>query len=347
MAEARCAINARFTTQITTGVQRVAAEIVPRLTVPVRLISPRQRLPGPLAHAWEQGVLPLRTHGQLLWSPCNTGPVAVRNQIVTIHDAAAFDHPEWFSRGFVGLYHAILPRLARRVRKLVTVSSFSRTRLAECLGIAPGGIEVVYNGIDRHFAPRPRPETETILQALGVPGTRYFLSVATREPRKNLILLLRAWAQIRDKLPSDFRLLLVGKTGPGSIFAGSGEAVVSDDRVIATGYVADGVLPALLSGAEAMIYPSLYEGFGLPVLEAMACRTAVVTTTLTSLPEVAGDAAIYIDPSDPTDLAGRLLALAEDGDYRDEYVARGLVRAGRFSWDAAARRMDDIIRSCL
>ena len=176
---------------------------------------------------------------------------------------------------------------------------------------------------------------------------RYFLSVATREPRKNLILLLRAWAQIRDKLPADFRLLLVGKTGPGSIFAGSGEAIASDDRVIATGYVADSVLPVLLSGAEAMIYPSLYEGFGLPVLEAMACRTAVVTTALTSLPEVAGDAAIYVDPSDPAALAGRLLALAEDGDYRSEYAARGLARAGNFSWDAAARRMDDIIRPCL
>jgi glycosyltransferase involved in cell wall biosynthesis len=347
MSEACCVVNARFAGQATTGVQRVAAEIESRLSVPTRRVAPKHPLPGPLAHAWEQGVLPLLTHGQLLWSPCNTGPVAVRNQIVTIHDAAAFDHPEWFARGFAALYHAILPRLARRVRKVVTVSSYSRTRLAENFGIAPARIEVVYNGVDRIFTPRPRAESEAVLARYGIAGARYFLAVATREPRKNLVLLLQAWARIRERLPSDFRLLLVGKAGASNVFAGSDETAMTDARVITTGYVPDGTLPALLSGATALVYPSLYEGFGLPVLEAMACRTAVVTTRLTSLPEVAGDDAIYVDPTDPSDLARQLLILASDNDLRADYADRGHKRAARFSWEAGACRMDEIIRSCL
>lgn len=347
MSTSACVINARFATQATTGVQRVAAEIESRLTVPKRRVAPKRRLPGHAAHAWEQAALPILARGQLLWSPCNTGPVAVRNQIVTIHDAAAFDHPEWFSRGFAGLYHALLPRLARRVRRIVTVSCYSRDRLAANFGISPNRIDVVYNGVDPIFSPRPRSQTDAVLKTYGIEGSRYFIAVATREPRKNLVLLLQAWASIRDRLPLDFRLLLVGKSGAANVFAGAQPTVPVDERVITTGYVPDGDLPALLSGATALIYPSLYEGFGLPLLEAMACGTAVVTTRLTSLPEVAGDDAIYVDAIDPSDLARQLLALAGDDDLRNDYAARGPTRAARFSWEAGASRMDDIIRSCL
>jgi glycosyltransferase involved in cell wall biosynthesis len=337
-------INGRFRRGPQTGVQRVASELIARLGVKAVEYVPVRHATGMRGHLWEQTMLPLLSHDKPLWSPCNTGPLAVREQVVTFHDAVVFDHPEWFSRAFVQTYRLLWPRLARRVRRVVTVSEYSRRRLAEALDIPPGNIDVVPNGVSSRFCVSTAEQISSVATQYGVQPQRYFVTLSTIEPRKNLPLVLRAWQSARARLPEDVQLLLLGSGGATHIFSGNGEEEISGNGVLRAGFVPDADLPALLGGACALLYPSRYEGFGLPILEAMACGTPSVTTALTSLPEVGGSAAIYVDADDPADLARQMISLWSEPSLRQELSEASLERARLFSWDAAARGMDDILR---
>jgi glycosyltransferase involved in cell wall biosynthesis len=335
-------VNARFRRGPQTGVQRVAAELLARLDLPLREVAPQRMTSGIKGHAWEQAVLPFRTGGAPLWSPCNTGPVLVRDQVVTLHDAAVFDYPEWFSGGFVRTYRALWPRLARAVRRVVTVSEFSRARLSVALDLAPSRIEVVPNGVAERFAPSSEAQLQAAAARYGVTSGRYFATLSTVEPRKNLDLVLAAWAQARAHLPGDFRLLLLGGAGAAHIFAGH-QINAESESIVRSGFVADADLPALLGGAVALLYPSRYEGFGLPPLEAMACGTPAVVTRAASLPEVCGAAALYVDPDDAGALAMHMRRLASEPALRADLSAVGMERAATFGWTRAAAQMRDIL----
>jgi glycosyltransferase involved in cell wall biosynthesis len=339
----KLSINARFRRGPQTGVQRVAAEILPRLGLPHREIAPGGAATGLKGHAWEQFALPVLNRGAPLWSPCNTGPIAVRSQVVTIHDAAVFDHPEWFSRQFVATYRALLPRLARSARRIVTVSHFSKVRLAAALCLPEDRIEVVHNGVSERFAPAATADIVAAAARYGVEPGYYFATLSTLEPRKNLALTLKAWAIARTRLPADARLLLLGGVGRSQIFAG-GAMPETADGVVRAGFVPDADLPALLGGAIALLYPSRYEGFGLPVLEAMACGTPAIIAANSSLPEVGGDAALYIDPDDAEALARQMCALAGERGLRSDLREAGLAQARLFSWDRAAEEMRHILK---
>ena len=334
-------INAQFQTQPLTGVQRVAREIVPQLAAPSRLIAPPMRLPGPLGHGWEQTVLAAAARGRRLWSPCNSGPILAARHLVTLHDAAVLDHPEWFSSRFAGLYRWLWPQLAQRAR-IVTVSAFSRARLAERLGLPESQIAVAPNGVAPGFAPAGEVAISAARAAHGLDGRPYFVTLSTLEPRKNLALVLRAW-RAAEPLRGPARLLVAGARGDASIFASAGLDEPLCDDVVFTGRISDERLPALISGARALIYPSLYEGFGLPVLEGMACGVPVVTTALASLPEVGGDAALYVDAHDADDLKTVMLRLLDDDGLVRERGARGLQRATLFNWAKTAKMMDALL----
>jgi glycosyltransferase involved in cell wall biosynthesis len=336
------AINGRFRTQPLSGVQRVAGALTARLRAPHEVIAPPAGLPWALGHPWEQLVLPARAGRRVLWSPCNTGPVGAARHVVTLHDAAVLDHPEWFSRSYAALYAQLWPRLARRA-KLVTVSAFSRGRLAERLGVAEEDIAVVPNGVDPRFRPATEAEVAAVRRAHGLGEAPYFLTLSTLEPRKNLALVLRAWEQARRSLPG-VRLVVAGAAGRRTVFAAAAPPELAEAPDVAfTGHVAEAELPALIGGARALLYPSLYEGFGLPVLEAMACATAVVTTRCGALPEVGGEAALYVDPQAAEDLAATLVRLAEDAAWAQSLATAGPARAAAFSWEAAARAMEGIL----
>lgn len=343
MARGELAINARFRRGPQTGVQRVAAEILPRLGLPHREIAPANWGTGLKGHAWEQFALPRLAGASPLWSPCNTGPIRVRSQVVTIHDAAVFDHPEWFSRQFVAIYRLLLPRLARSARRVVTVSEFSRARLAIAFGLTEDRIEVVHNGVSERFAPQGTETVSTTAARYGVEPGHYFVTLSTLEPRKNLALTLRAWDAARTRLPGDMRLLLLGGSGGSQIFAAAGLPDTMPG-VIRAGFVPDADLPALLGGATALLYPSRYEGFGLPLLEAMACGTPAVTANTSSLPEVGGAAALYVDPDDAAGLADTICRLATEEALRSDLAAAGLAQARLFSWDKAAEQMRHILK---
>jgi glycosyltransferase involved in cell wall biosynthesis len=295
-----------------------------------------------MGHVWEQAVLPVRAGSRVLWSPCNTGPIAARRHVATLHDAAVLDHPEWFSKGFAALYAGLWPLLARRAR-IVTVSEFSRDRLATRLALPLDAITVVYNAADERFRPAEPSAIAEVRQRHGLGDGPYFLTLSTLEPRKNLPLVLRAWDKVGAGL-SGARLVIAGAQGGRRVFAESARAgTIAREGVVETGHVAEADLPVLIAGARALLYPSLYEGFGLPVLEAMACGAAVVTTRCGALPEVGGDAVLYVDPHDETELAATMAGLYEDEALAAAHGAAGLARAKRFSWDAAARQMDAIL----
>ena len=332
-------VNGRYAVKRLTGVQRYAIEIVNRLGSRCSIINTAARdgIPG---HRWEQASLPLRCRGGLLWSPCNTGPLAVSRQVVTIHDATFADTPECFGRAFAAWYGWLIPRLARRVRRVVTVSDFSRQRIAQATRLRVDQIDVVPNGVDARFVPAPAEEVAKMRQTFGLPGP-YILALGSLERRKNLATLLKAW-RILSEQRSELTLAIAGGSNL-SIFSADGFDVDALPRVKRLGYVDDSALPALYSGCETFVFPSTYEGFGLPPLEAMRCGAPVVCSNTTALPEVVGDAALMVAPDDAEAIADAIRQITEDLPLRRRLQNAGFARASSFTWDASAERIWNIL----
>ena len=305
---------------------RALATELPRLRPDVyRIVRPPDALAHRAGHLWEQGVLPWRARGAAaVLSPANVAPAVLgaRNAVV-IHDAAALRHPEWYGRGYVAWQRALLPRLARTAGLVLTVSEFSRGELIDVLGARPDNVVVVANGVDERFSPDADPAAARA--AAGLVGKRpYVLAVGTRVARKNLAALDAAAGALADR-------------GVDLVAAGGSRAYMRDQAggaVRALGYVPDAHLPGLYAGAAALVMPSLYEGFGLPCLEAMACGTPVVAADRAALPEVCGDAALLFDPDEPGAIARALVQALEDPGDR---VSRGLARARSLTWQRTAR----------
>ena len=329
-------LNGRFLHQDLTGVQRYAHELLTRMPE-LDVISPHAPLGSAKGHLWEQLLLPRLCSGRLLWSPGNTGPLAYENQVVTIHDASTLDHPEWFSGPFAKWYRFLLPRLARQVKKIITVSEFSRRELARLCDVPPGKIVAIHNGISPRFAPASAAQKTALMKkhALEKPFVLYLGSL---EPRKNVAALLAAW---KNLAPRGHELVLAGAAS--RIFRERGfDGLPPGARLL--GRVGDDELPALLSAADWFAFPALYEGFGFPPLEAMACGTPVLCSNATSLPEVCGaafdgktGAALYFDPNKVDDLTAQLRhALQLESDTRARLVAQGRAQAALFTWDRCA-----------
>lgn len=329
------AINGRFLTRRVTGVERYAAEISARLDG-ARLIAPTRPLGQAAGHFWEQLILPTRLrHGEILFSPANAGPWSVHTQAVTLHDASVFDHPEWFRPVFALWTRLSWKMLAKQALVIFTVSEFSRRRLGAHLKIPNQKIHVIPNGVGKPFEPQSAREIQRVKEKYNL-NQPYFLFVGTLEPRKNLGTLLRAWEIFNSK---QFTLAIVGTTG--KVFANVGRI---GNPPHALGYVPDEDLPALYAGAAALVIPSLYEGFGLPALEALACGTPVVASNISAFPEVLGDAALFVNPLDSNEIARAMQRIAEDKALANDLRARGLQRATQFSWDDSARKVEAILQ---
>ena len=262
--------------------------------------------------------------------------------LATLMDAIPLSHPEWVAYSHKRLKNEAWRRSAHWADHVLTISEFSRQEIMRCFRIPERRISVIPLGVDgRWFATPSVPELQRVTAAYRLPE-RYFLFVGTIQPRKNLERLVRAHHALPQDVRRQFPLLVVGRKGWGceDIAAQLDVGLWPDVRWLA--YVPGEDLPVMVSRASALVFPSLYEGFGLPVLEAFAARTPVIASAATSVPEVAGDAALLVDPLDEAAWRAAMLTLAlkETGQI-EQWRERGRIRAQQFSWDQTA---GDLIR---
>lgn len=269
-------------------------------------------------------------------------PTRTRRLVVTVHDLAFRLHPETAPQS-TRWWLARIDRVLRQASGVIAVSEATKRDLLELYGIEAERVTVIPHGVDGQvFRPSSREDVERVRRRFGIAGP-YVLSLGGIEPRKNLPNLVEAFARLP---PSDRpTLVLAGGSvewnpeGRDSLRKALSEAPREvAEQVVLTGYVQEQEKVALLGGAEALVYPSLYEGFGLPVLEAMACGTPVVTSALSALPEVAGDAALLVDPEDPAAIAAAVARVLGEEDLRRDLRLRGLSRAAGYTWESTARR---------
>lgn len=344
-------LNGRFLGQPVTGVQRVAQEVMraadalaadgawprARVLAPSGTTLPacaalRPEAVGRLTgQAWEQIDLPRALSGDWLLSLGNTAPLAVRaRQTVVIHDAGAFDTPESYGFAFRTWYRLLHRALARLGARIVTVSAFSRGRLAARLGIDAARIAVMPEGAEHILRD---PADVSVLERSGLARHGYVLAVGTGAAHKNLHAIGAAAAMLQAR---GLVLAVAGRADP-AVFRSAGGAT----GAVALGRVSDAELRALYENAAALLFPSRYEGFGLPPIEAMACRCPVVAGRAGAVPETVGDAALLFDPEAPETLVAALARLLDQPGLAEDLRARGEARAAHFTWCAAAEALRD------
>jgi glycosyltransferase involved in cell wall biosynthesis len=296
--------------------------------------------------AWEQTLLPcLAAALDVLHCPVNVLPLAPTcPAVLTIHDLAFLRYPNRFRPERRGYLAAMTRCSARRAKRIMTDSASTKRDVVELFRVPAEKIEVVYPGTDEVFRPRDRGEVAEFRRRRRLPET-FILYVGTLEPRKNVDLLIRAYALLMQRGLTDSTLVIGGGRGWmfDRIFA-EVERNALADRVLFAGYIDPEELPLWYGAASVFVYPSLYEGFGLPALEAMACGTPVVASDSSSLPEVVGDAGMLVDPNSPDELADRLAEVLQSTARREQMAAAGIARAASFTWAGAARQIEQVYR---
>ncbi len=321
--------------------QRADAERYGRLAPSARIAAG----PAPISHrparlAWEQTGLPLvaqQVEAAVIHSPHYTMPLrAGRPVVVTIHDVTFFTEPELHSAVKGTFFRSATRTALRRASRIIAPSKATRDELVRVLEADATSIDVAYHGVDPGTFHVPTDaETRRVQARLGLAGQSYVAFLGTLEPRKNVPGLIRGWVQAcrgREIAPA---LVLAGGAGWDDAIDATVAEVPSHLRVLRTGYLRFSDLPGYLGGAMVVGYPSYGEGFGLPVLEAMACGAPVLTTDRLALPEVGGDAVAYTEP-DEASIATSLSALLDDADRRAALSAAGVQRAKEFTWAASA-----------
>ncbi len=346
------AVNGRFLGRTVTGVERFARILLGQVhdrieagTEPSRwtlLLPPGVAAPPEWprfsvqtvgrggGHAWEQIQLPRAARGATLLNLCNSGPVMSRRSLTVIHDALVYDLPTNFSRPYRTLHQTLGHLLARR-SQLATVSGFSRDRLAAVLKLDPTRIPVIPNAADHVDTIVPDP---AIVEQLNLVPGRFLLFVGSFAPNKNLPRALAAFARVAR--PDD-RLVLVGAAVKS--FAQNGMDAVPPG-VILPGRISDAALMGLYRAARALVFPSLYEGFGIPPLEMMRFGRPVLAGDIPPVREVCGDAAVYADPTSIEAIAAGMERMLRDDALVDTLAARTAARANAYSWSAST---DDLI----
>ncbi len=338
-----------YLTQILGEFTRIATEhsfylyasgplIVPPSGQNMHLRIGNSHLPGAIWLQTQGRKLAGQDHLDVFWGPAHVLPLGLDDSVrtvLTVHDIVWVLHPESMAR-----YNALVHRLyfrksVRRADAIAVVSEETGRDLGNKLKVEESRITVTHEGVEDTFRPLSAELTEGKLQAIGISGS-YVLSVGTLEPRKNYPLLLRALA----RLETDLNLVVAGRKGwKYNVIFEQVKRLNLQDRVRFMEYVPTEDLVALYCGAEFLVMPSLYEGFGLPVLQAMACGTPVLASNCSSLPEVGGDAAAYFDPASVESLIAEMSELVENETLRSQMRKKGLLRARLFTWRRTAEEL--------
>lgn len=357
----RITINGRFLTRRATGVERFAKELLQAWwsrgsgADSVRIVAPARKTPidpqgldipletlGALqGHAWEQLELPQHCRGDLLVNLCNSGPLSHEPQLAVLHDAGPVANPAAYGFAYRNWHRWMLHGLMRRARIVATVSHFSATELMHYFGRKARGIEIIYEGGEHILR---TPSDPRIFARLGLDRQRYVLAVGSRSPNKNFAAVALAADMLKDL---GIRVVAVGGHNP-RVFART-DSRAEEGSLLMAGYASDGELRALYEHAQCFVFPSYYEGFGLPPLEAMHCGCPVVVSKRSALPEICGDAAAYCDPDDPSDVARQLRRVIESPALQAELREAGFGRAALFSWTRAASLFAELLNpsTCL
>jgi len=273
-------------------------------------------------------------------------PLCPARIVVTVHDIAYDRHPELFTRAEVARFRLLVPLTVRRAAAVLTVSEFSRRDIVRRYLVPPERVIVAPDAADPMFRPiHDEAQLDAVRERYGT-GDEYILCVGNLQPRKNLHALIDAYVRLRRADATRRRLVLVGRKAwlHDDIFAAARDSGYADELVF-TGYVPDADLVALYNAAAVFVYPSLFEGFGLPPLEAMACGTPVVCSNTSAFPEVVGDAALTVDPRNPEALAAAIATILRDAALREQFSSSGRARATLFSWQETAGIIRDVYHS--
>jgi glycosyltransferase involved in cell wall biosynthesis len=345
--------NGRFTSQKTTGVQRVARELIAALVqLPhnsdVTVVVPPQQGIVPVSGTktvkmgfgkgviWEQLVLPLFAGRCRIVNLSNSGSIFRGNQVIFMTDAAVFDTPAHFSWRFRTWYRVMFWILARTSSCVLTNSKFSRDRLAHHCGVSAARIGVVPLGADHldHIVP-----DTSVLQDHALLPNRFVLAVSSMNPTKNFARIVAAFRKIND--PS-IDLVIVGMKN-ATVFGNAHDTLEVAPNVKHVGYISDEKLKALYQNASCFLYPSLYEGFGIPPLEAMRNGCPTLVGRAAALPETCADAALYCDPESLDDIADKLRELLNSAQLRADLTRRGLLHADKYRWSTSAKLLTQVI----
>ena len=347
-------VNGRYLTQKATGVHRYAFEICNKLHemgVDFHVAVPQEIHPdykfsfktvrcGSLkTHLWEQVSLPryLKSIGSpLLISFTGCGPLNYRNQIMTIHDVSHERYPQWFSKNYYRFYHFMMPRIGKKAHAVLTVSEFSKAEIVDTLGIDASKIHVVHSNVPFHT----KPTDDQVMNFVPDPDAeRYIIAVSSMDPRKNFIRLVEAFNLIEDKT---VKLYIIGMRFK-AFNTPDMEKLVSDN-VHLPGFVDDETLQKMYQNAQLSVYPSLYEGFGLPPLESMTYGCPAINSDIPALREVSEDAALYVNPYDAQDIAYKIEILLKDQELRQKLRVEGLKQIKKYSWDKSARQVYELAK---
>lgn len=355
----------RATIEQRTGTERYSREVIaaldrlapPQISLRLYINGGRERLPPlssrvvirdvRLPRLWTHlrlGPASWRARPRVLFVPAHVVPLLHPPTVVTIHDVGYRVFPEAHTARRRLELEVTTRWSVRAARHIVTISHATKCDLVAWYGVDPQRITVTHLGVSAGFAPPADPQDiAEVRMRYGVHQRPYVLYIGTVQPRKNLVRVIDALAHTLAA-GYDLDLVIAGKQGwlSESIVRRAAELGITH-HVHFTGYVADADLPALLAGAQAFVFPSLYEGFGMPVLEAMACGTPVITSTMSSLPEVAGDAALLVDPLDTNAIAWAIMRLCDDENLRTDLRWRGLARVRQFTWEECARRTLEVL----
>lgn len=341
-------INGRFLTQKLTGVHRYAFEMccaLHELGMNFKVLAPEKVLPeyqcpfeiekiGNLtSHLWEQIELPLyiRKHykNAIVVNFTGLGSLLHPKSICTIHDLSFLENPSWFSKSYYYLYKILTPIIARKALKIITVSEFSKMEIVNKLKVNPQKITVISNAVSERLINTENQESKS---------EKFLLSVSSIDPRKNQIRLIEAFNLLTDE---NLKLYIIGKKN--KVFGKHTIIEKDNPKIIFTGYLSDSELFYYYKNATAFIYPSLYEGFGIPNLEAMMNNCPVITSAIPPHLEVCKDAALYFDPENPSDIADKISIVIENESVRERLVAAGRKRVKLFSWEKSAQNLIKVL----